>query len=152
MQTTAKQQTTGKRQSREAQYNQRVQAAYESIRAMGHRHENDLLELFSVASQSTPGMRYQVTHDLVSGRMHCTCLAGVNERATCVHRAAVARWLSERAAQINQAVNQVAQSRMAEVLAQMTHQPAQPRSQEEADWQRDTSILRRDNRPFDLMR
>ena len=139
MQTTAKQQTTGKRQSREAQYNQRVQAAYESIRAMGHRHENDLLELFSVASQSTPGMRYQVTHDLVSGRMHCTCLAGVNERATCVHRAAVARWLSERAAQINNAADEAVRQ-------------AERAQQREADMRRDTAILRRNNQPFNLMR
>ena len=138
MQTTAKQQTTGKRASREAQYNQRVQAAYESIRAMGHRHENDLLELFSVASQSTPGMRYQVTHDLVSGRMHCTCLAGVNERATCVHRVAVTRWLTERAVKINALIFTAADDAAARQAA--------------ADWQRDTSILRRDNRPFDLMR
>jgi uncharacterized Zn finger protein len=87
------------KQSKEARYNQRVQAAYESIRAMGHRHENDLHELFSVASQSAPGMRYQVTRDLTNYRMHCTCLAGVNERATCVHRVAVTRWVAEREVQ-----------------------------------------------------
>lgn len=123
---------TRKRPSREAQHNAKVQAAYDSIRDMGHDTRNDLHELFSVASGSLNGLRYTVTHDTVTGRLHCTCLAGQHERGTCVHRQAVTRWLNERAVKINKAADRAIQQRLADV-------------------QRDTSPLRRSSKPFSMM-
>lgn len=117
-QTTKAMQTT-KRPSREAQRNAKVQAAYESIRDLGRDGQH---HLYSVASGSLVGMRYLVTRDETTGRMHCSCLAGQHERSDCAHRQAVDRWVLE-------------------------HEEKRRR-----DHERDTALLRRSNQPFSLMK
>ena len=115
--TTAKQ----PRQSREGQRQQRITAAYKTIREVGAHHGNPTMEDLSVASQSNPDAQYVVTHDLVTDRYHCECMAGIHSRV-CVHVEAAKRYVAARRTRIQ--------------------------AQQAADTARDTAPLRRDNRPF----
>ena len=122
------------KQSREAQYNQRVQAAYLTLRETANRDGQANHRAFSVASTSQPGGHHIVTWDTASDHTHCDCTAGQYGR-DCVHQAAMRRYIA--------AIHAADARRTDE--AQQARQAA-------ADRARDTSILRRDNRPFNLMR
>ena len=75
------------------QHDRRVHGAYGSIEYLGY--DGSDLQHFAVASQSHADVSYAVARNLYSGLMHCTCSAGIHERASCIHREAVARWVSE---------------------------------------------------------
>ncbi len=105
MQTT-KTATASKRVSRE----QRVDAAYKSLRRDGAARYNELVELFSVASQSDAGVRYQITHDTVTGVIECGCPAGQHHRE-CIHAEAVQMYLNFRAVALIKATDEAVQAR-----------------------------------------
>lgn len=94
----------------EARRNAKAQQVWQSLRHEGQVRGNELMEWFSVASQSQQGVRYQIHHDLVTGNLHCDCVAGQYERE-CVHKAAVRRYLASRADAINKAADEVVQAR-----------------------------------------
>ena len=123
-----------KRQSREAQRQARITAAYRSLRETANRDGQPSHRAFSVASQSQPGAHHTVTWDTASDHTHCDCTAGQYGR-DCVHQAAMRRYIAAIHAADARRTDEAAQARQAE-----------------ADRARDTSILRRDNRPFSILR
>lgn len=129
----ARDEITSRRQSKEARKNAKAQAVWQSLRYEGERAGTDgQQETFSCASQSTPGTRYTITHDLTNGNLHCDCTAGAYGR-DCIHQAAVRRYLASRAVHI---------AGQAEMEARMTAELRE----------RDTAMLRRSNQPFSLYR
>jgi hypothetical protein len=117
--------------SKEQQRNAKAQAVWQSLRHEGDvRGTDGTQEYWTCASQSTPGARYTITHDLVSGNLHCTCVAGTYGH-DCVHQAAVRRYISSRAEHIR---NQAA------LEARMTAE----------QHERDTAMMRRSQRAFSL--
>lgn len=130
MQTT-KTTATSTRQSREAQRNAKAERAYKSLRYEGKSRYNDMMDVFSVASESQQGVRYTVTVDLVTGHSHCDCPAGIHSRR-CVHQQAADRYMANRAAALIKATDKAVQAQMADEQAA-----------------RDTSARR--VRPFSLM-
>lgn len=141
-----KQQAT-KRTSREAQYNARVQAAYESIRPVDMPNgDNGNYEAFSVASGSEPGKRYIVTHAYQTHLYHCDCLAGQHERE-CVHVLAAKRYVTERTERHN------AEAEMAYQMEWPHGRPSSAAATPAAAYRQsshpgDTALMRRDNRAF----
>lgn len=125
--------TRGKRQSREAAYNARVQAAYNTLReTAGDGHENH--RCYRVASTSDPTVHYTVTWDTDSDHTHCDCTAGQYGR-DCVHQAAMRRLIAGLHAADARRADAAVQAQLAEESRR-----------------RDTSRLRRNNQPFSLMR
>jgi len=116
----------------EARRNAKAQAAYMSLRCEGELPASEgQQEYFTCASQSTPGTRYTITHDLVTGRTHCNCDAGQWGK-DCKHQAATRRYIAGRAATIQK---------------QAAYQATWAAEQK----MRDTAIMRRNNQPFSLM-
>ena len=100
MQTTNTQATVkAARQSKEAQRNAKITAAYDSLRYEGAVPGSATLESWRVASGSTAGVTYIVSHDLITDYTRCSCPAGIHDRV-CVHQIAVKRALDERRARI----------------------------------------------------
>lgn len=113
---------------------ERERAVWHSLNYEGTARYSELVEVFTVASTSTPGARYTITHDLVTGAIECNCPAGTHRR-NCLHAQAVQRYLTNRAACINRAADEAMQARWAE-----------------AQHEKDTAILRRSNRAFSLLK
>ena len=116
--------------SKAARQVERERQVWHSLRHEGTARYSDLVEVFTTASTSNPGARYTITHDTVTGAVVCNCPAGTHNR-NCLHAQAVMRYLTNRAAAINNAADAAVRARQAE-----------------DDRQRDTAPLRRDNRAF----
>lgn len=122
-----------KQQSKEAQRNAAISAICQSLSAATEVSGTDgTQEYWTCASQSEPGTRHRITHDLTNGNLHCDCTAGTYGR-DCIHQAAVRRYLASRAVHI---------AGQAEMEARMTAELRE----------RDTAMLRRSNQPFSLYR
>ena len=119
---------TKQSQSKEAQRQARITAAYRSLRETANRDGQPSHRAFSVASQSDPTVHYTVTWDTDTDALHCSCTAGSYER-DCIHKAAMRRYVS--------GFRVSEQEREAERAARRAEQA-----------RIDTALLRRDNRPF----